>query len=127
MNISTKKSFPNSGLNILSIRRKNTSLLTQFRFSNYVIKPMIGVIRGYQIVIVQLYPDVNTDKGFIECWGVQLNGRVQNCLYFYLKCYSSYPSILVGINNNVQFDSVQPKCMESIQVGIKNTSVHSIE
>lgn len=87
---------------------------------------MGGVFQEFQIVVVQLFAETE-DKGYIECWGVELNGLKENCINFYLKCYSAYPSIIVGRDNVVTFDCVQPKCQDIQQVAIRNNSVHQLQ
>lgn len=87
---------------------------------------MLGIIEEYQIIVVQLQPDPNPNA-YVECWGIEFNGRAYNNSYVYIKCFSAYPSIVIGKNNEVNFGKVHQKCEEIVNVAIKNTSVSTVE
>lgn len=88
---------------------------------------MLGLIKNYQIIMIQLQPDGNDGKTYLEYWEVQLNGRKENCKPFYVKCYSSLPTVTIGVHNYINFDCIQIDCFEDKQVAVKNTSIHCLK
>lgn len=89
-------------------------------------KPMLGYTKSFQVFVVQLHPDFDENKAYIEYWSIEFNGKPETNLPIYFKSYSAYPSVVVGERNIVEFPPVQLYCQHSAMVGIKNTSVHYI-
>lgn len=88
---------------------------------------MVGIIYDFQIIAVQLQPDLNDKKAYVERWGLELNGQSGDCIAFYLKGFSEYAYISVGINNIVAFNTVHPGCQDITNVAIKNNSIHFLQ
>lgn len=88
---------------------------------------MIGIMKDFQIILAQLQTDLSNKKAYVECWGVELNGNRENCIPFYMKGFSEYPSLQIGSSNVVKFNTIQYGCQERLNVCIKNNSGHFIE
>lgn len=88
---------------------------------------MQGILSDYQIVAIQLQPDCNNKKAYVERWGIELNGRAEECPPIFLKGYSENTSVIVGNNNIVVFESVHPGCQDILNVMMKNTSIHYLK
>lgn len=88
---------------------------------------MLGIVRDFQIIIVQLQTKNIDKQQYVECWSLQCNGSKDHCIPFYLKGYAEIPTINVGILNNVKFGTIQYGCEEVLRVQMKNTSGHFVE
>lgn len=90
------------------------------RRSLFLVKPMAGIIRSSQIIVVQLQTVSQKKSGCVEQWLLELNGQSDRRLQIYFKGQAEFPSVLVGTNNHIQFDSIHPGCQ-----GIKKESLRN--
>lgn len=88
---------------------------------------MIGIIREFQIVIVQLNTHSTDKNQYVECWTIECNNSKEHNIPIYLKGYAEYPTINVGNSNDVVFGTIQYGCEEILEVQMKNTSGHLVE
>ncbi|KAF5306172.1 hypothetical protein FQR65_LT07448 [Abscondita terminalis] len=108
------------------------SLPTYFKFippktTNYLLKPMQGIVYDFQVIVIQLQPDGNDKKAYVERCGVELNGRSDNCVEVFLKCVAENIAVTIGDNNSLVFNNVQPGCQDTISASIHNKTVHSLK
>lgn len=87
------------------------------RNSVFIIKPMAGIIRQYQIIIVQLQTVTKKNSACIEQWELELNGQHDRKIQVYFKGQVEFPSVIVGNSNFIKFDCTHPGCQ-----GIKRES-----
>ncbi|RZC40393.1 uncharacterized protein BDFB_001112, partial [Asbolus verrucosus] len=85
-------------------------------------KPMIGLVRKYQIVVVQLEANTSEKNSYIEKWNIELNGQVDRLLAIYVKAQTDVPFIEVALNNFIQFEPMQPGTQSYLYLPLKNTS-----
>lgn len=78
--------------------------------STFVVKPMIGIIRKYQVIVIQLQTATFKNSGCVELWQLVLNGQNDRRIQIYLKGQAEYPSVLIGNNNFIKFDCMHPGC-----------------
>ena len=83
---------------------------------------MLGLITSYQIFVAQFNPGDVNKKTLVEHWVIELNGNEQDRHCVLLKGCCEEPSIVIGRDNNVKFDTVYPGCEESKIVEIQNVS-----
>lgn len=88
--------------------------------SVFVIKPMAGIIRNHQIVVVQMQTVTSENTGCIEQWQLELNGEKEGKLQVYFKGQTEHPSVLIGNNNFIDFGCIHPGCQEIRRVSFKN-------
>lgn len=90
-------------------------------------KPMVGIVRTYQIVVIQLYWEGNEKtKLFNEVWHMELNNRKEKQFPICVRGEVSVPKIVVGDSNVVKFKSNQPGCQSIASVPLKNISCYQI-
>ncbi|KAK4876024.1 hypothetical protein RN001_012446 [Aquatica leii] len=112
---------------------KSTSLLpTAFKFisprnTNFILKPMLGIIYDFQVIVVQLQSDGNNQKAYVERWGLQLNGRSEDCVPIFLKGFAENITVCIGDNYAVTFSPVQPGCQDIKNVVVSNKTIHCIK
>lgn len=83
---------------------------------------MVGLIRKelYQIITAEvIYYQLGP---FTEQWHIELNGQTERLMCFHVKGQCDIPSVMIGIDNTVEFDNVQPGCETTAHVPIRNTS-----
>lgn len=83
---------------------------------------MVGLIKYYQILIVQLENKSKKSQTFIEKWEIELNGQIERRFPIYFKASTDVPLIVVGNNNLIEFESAQPGTQSHRRVPIKNIS-----
>lgn len=88
---------------------------------------MVGIVRDFQIVVVQLNTLNRNKSQYVECWAVEFNGSKEYHVPFYLKGYAEYPTVDVGNSNNVIFNTIQYGCEDTLAVQMKNISGHFVE
>ena len=69
---------------------------------------MVGLIRTYQIVIVQLESTSTEKKTYIEQWRLELNGHLHPDIQIYVKAQTDVPRVKVALDNIIRFEPMQP-------------------
>lgn len=85
-------------------------------------KPMIGLIRKFQIIAVQLQTTSLEKQSFIEKWGIELNGQEQKSNQIYVKAQTDTPNIVISDKNCVKFEAIQPGTEVTVLIPIVNVS-----
>lgn len=88
--------------------------------SLFVVKPMAGIIRRYQIVVVQMQTVASKNSACIEQWLLELNGQKDRKLQVYFKGQAEFPSVMVGNSNYISFDCIQPGCQGVSKESFRN-------
>lgn len=88
---------------------------------------MIGIVREFQIIVVELITNRNDKSPYVECWTVEFNNSKEHSLPFYLKGYAELPTVNVGNGNEVVFSTIQYGCEEVLDVQMKNTCGQFVE
>ncbi|KAB0795180.1 hypothetical protein PPYR_12019 [Photinus pyralis] len=114
-----------------TILRSSSHLPTSFKFlspkkSNFVLKPMEGVVNDFEVIVVLLHPDANDKRAYVERWGLELNGRKEDCATLFLKGYAEHPSVIIGDGNVVSFRTVHPGSQDILTVMLKNPTIHTL-
>lgn len=78
--------------------------------SFFVVKPMAGIIRQFQIIVVQMQTVSTQNSGCIEQWQLEINGQKDRRLEVYFKGQVEYPSVIIGNSNFIKFDCIHPGC-----------------
>lgn len=81
---------------------------------------MAGIIRDYQIVVVQMQTVVSKNSGCVEQWLLEVNGEMERRLQVYFKGQAEFPSVMVGNNNFIKFGCIQPGCQGVIHESFRN-------
>lgn len=87
---------------------------------------MVGIIRDYQIIAVQMQPETNQNAAYIEHWQLELNGQRERVLPLYIKGQAEWPSITVGHRNVVRFGYIHPGCQDILQVPMRNNTSYPL-
>lgn len=111
----------------LNVKRQFLVKIFKLSISNYIIKPMVGVIRRYQIIAVQLQPIEVEDAAYIEHWSIELNGQKDRLLPIYIKGHFEWPRVVIGRSNCVDLGYVHPGCEEISVVAMKNLVSYPIQ
>ncbi|XP_011499552.1 PREDICTED: coiled-coil domain-containing protein 108-like [Ceratosolen solmsi marchali] len=97
--------------------------------SHYTIKPMAGVInhqKEYQLIAVQLFPEVESDKAYVERWALRLNGNIKNEIYIDFHGYAEEANLSLGGDYSIIFNPVHINCEKRQPVCIRNPTRHRI-
>lgn len=84
-------------------------------------KPMVGLVRSFQIIVVQLETNSNEPNSYIEKWNIELNGH-GGIIPIYVKAQTDTPRLVVGSENCIKFDPMQPGTQSSIYIPLRNLS-----
>lgn len=96
--------------------------------SNFIIKPMVGLVSCSQIIYAQFHPLNTQSKGYVERWEIELNGRTGGYgIPFFMKGFCQYPAITVAKDNTITFATMLPGAREKESVILKNTSAHFLQ
>lgn len=95
--------------------------------SLFVVKPMAGIIRNYQIVVVQMQTVTSKNCGCIEQWGLEINGQKERRIQMYFKGQAEFPSIMVGNSNFIKFDCIHPGCQGIVRESLRNHTSYPIQ
>ncbi|XP_017769351.1 PREDICTED: coiled-coil domain-containing protein 108 [Nicrophorus vespilloides] len=99
--------------------------------SNFIVKPAMGLVQGFQVMVVQLCTEVQSNnkngKIYVEQWCLQLNGQKTHKIPFYLKGFAERPKMMIGDENVVKFTAIQSGCMQKQLVPIRNKSQHYLK
>ncbi|XP_044262850.1 uncharacterized protein LOC123010203 isoform X2 [Tribolium madens] len=91
------------------------------RKTNFIMKPMVGLVRTFQIIVVQLESNSTEPTSYIEKWNIELNGR-ESSSPIYVKAQTDVPRLVVGYENCIKFEPMQPGTQTSIYVPLANVS-----
>lgn len=113
-------------LNIVSIDQLTFVHLT-FIFRRITLKPMVGLIKDFEIIAVVLKTELTPHKIYREQWFIEFNLCETRKMPIYFVGVASIPNVLIDKNGVVKFD-------KKIQIGttsirrfpIKNISVHDL-
>nr|XP_046478579.1 uncharacterized protein LOC124217226 [Neodiprion pinetum] len=95
--------------------------------THFTVKPMVGIIhRGYQIVALHMFPEVQNKLFYIERWTIEFNGNPNNKVPIEFKAYAEFPRLDFSNNNLIEFAPVYPLCEQTTQVTMRNTTRHCI-
>lgn len=94
--------------------------------SIFIVKPAAGIIRDYQIIVVQMQSITAKNSSCVEQWQLELNGQKERKLRLYFKGQSEYPTVLIGNNNFIEFDCIHPGCQGIKRESFKNKSSYPI-
>lgn len=88
--------------------------------SVFVVKPIAGIIRKYQIIVVQMQTFATENSAYIEQWQLELNGQKDRTLQIYFKGQTEYPSVSIENNNFIDFGCIHPGCQGIRHVLFRN-------
>lgn len=81
---------------------------------------MVGIIRDYQIIVVQMQPNQECSAAYVEHWCLELNGQKDRTLPLYITGQTEWPLVTVGQDNTIRFGYIHPGCQESLRIPMKN-------
>ncbi|CAG9819027.1 unnamed protein product [Phaedon cochleariae] len=90
--------------------------------SNIIMKPMMGLIKQSVIIVAQLRTPRKLPRKCSEGWHVMLNNQESKKIPFTLSGISTLPSVELGKNNCIKFDTVQPGTHTIQTFPLRNTS-----
>jgi hypothetical protein len=79
------------------------------------------------LIVVQLFPEDEGNKAYIERWALRLNGNIKNEIYIDFHGYAEEASLLIGDNYSVFFNPVHIGCEKTQSVCIRNPTRHQIK
>ncbi|XP_008198203.3 uncharacterized protein LOC103314308 isoform X1 [Tribolium castaneum] len=96
------------------------------RKTNFIMKPMVGLVRTFQIIVVQLESSSTEPNSYIEKWNIQLNGHESSHPIF-IKAQTDIPRVIVGYENCIKYEPMQPGTQTSLYVPLANVSCCHIQ
>ncbi|XP_043667015.1 cilia- and flagella-associated protein 65-like [Vespula pensylvanica] len=94
--------------------------------SHFVVKPMLGIIyEDYQVVVVQMCPEVMGEHLYMEQWAICFNGNPKNKDYISFKGYTEYANISFN-KSTITFATVHLDTQQKEQILIRNLTRHII-
>ncbi|XP_008206577.1 cilia- and flagella-associated protein 65-like isoform X2 [Nasonia vitripennis] len=97
--------------------------------SHYSIKPMMGLIghkQEHQVIAVQLFPEAESDRAYVERWAVRLNGNPEYEIYIDLQGFAEQASLVFGDVNTVTLDPVHIGCRHTQSIPVRNPTRHCV-
>ncbi|KAK2579228.1 hypothetical protein KPH14_008197 [Odynerus spinipes] len=94
--------------------------------SHFIVKPMLGIIyEDYQVVVVQMCPEMMGEHVYMEQWAVCFNGNTKNKDYISFKGYAEYAN--VSFNNSIiKFTTVHLDTQQMKRILMRNSTRHVI-
>ena len=77
-----------------------------------------------QVIVLQLFPDLDCDQAYVERWSICLNGSIKNEIYIDFHGYAECPNIVVNNFNSVNFGNVNVGIEKTLSVAIRNITRH---
>ncbi|XP_043489612.1 cilia- and flagella-associated protein 65 [Polistes fuscatus] len=100
-----------------------------FRFlppadSHFIVKPMLGIIyENYQVVVVQICPEMTGEHIYMEQWAICFNGKNKDYISF--KGYAEYANISFN-NSTITFATVHLDTQKKEPILMRNITRHTI-
>ncbi|XP_014600342.1 PREDICTED: uncharacterized protein LOC106784884 [Polistes canadensis] len=109
--------------------KKFGHLPLMFRFlppadSHFIVKPMLGIIyENYQVVVVQICPEMTGEHIYMEQWAICFNGKNKDYISF--KGYAEYANISFN-NSTITFATVHLDTQKKEPILMRNITRHTI-
>ncbi|KAI4499931.1 hypothetical protein M0802_004801 [Mischocyttarus mexicanus] len=92
--------------------------------SHFIVKPMLGIIyEDYQVVVVQICPEMTGEHLYMEQWAICFNGKNKDYISF--KGYAEYANVSFN-NSTIQFATVHLDTQKKEQILMRNITRHTI-
>lgn len=85
-------------------------------------KPELGIIKDFEIICVQMKTEPGVESFYHETWNLELCGNPKSFIPIDIRCLATFPRIVVGHNNIVEFGVGQPGIILEKYIAVRNIS-----
>nr|CAH7724365.1 unnamed protein product [Callosobruchus chinensis] len=107
--------------------RNDSHMAAMFRligpeYSKILVRPTLGVVKDYAIVIAQFAADNGCEGVYVETWQLEINGDPKNRTNVKFMVSAGTPALRVGEENFIHFDTLPPGTISSLMAPLRNLS-----
>nr|CAH7762658.1 unnamed protein product [Callosobruchus chinensis] len=107
--------------------RNDSHMAAMFRligpeYSKIIVRPALGVVKDYAIVTAQFAADSGCEGVYVETWQLEINGDPKNRTNVKFMVSAGIPTLRVGEENFIHFDTLPPGTISSLMAPLRNLS-----